>query len=276
MMGPAPPPPADDGPFSGMTITTDFENMALIATVQIDYEVTPGTQFKGFIETVLSFGPKKFWSFFAAGSGTIDNPPCEGKAVFIAGLNYEVPAERQQMLIDYSISKRPLPDEFKTMSGFFTQVAVVMPIPGTPNFSIDVVMFSLSVECTMGGEARLGLNFANGTTFYIGIYATAKVEINAGATIWFAPIPVAVSVAGHALVAAGAGGYYTYNSNAGSSFDITGFIIGKLDVEGCVWVLGFEECTGKFTVFEIGGEVNGRIGNNEYLDITPTFKFLSF
>lgn len=276
MMGPAPPSPADDGPFSGMTITTDFENMALIATVQVDYEVTPGTQFKGFIETVLSFGPKKFWSFFAAGSGTIDNPHCEGKAVFIAGLNYEVPAERQQMLIDYSISKRPLPDEFKTMSGFFTQVAVVMPIPGTPNFSIDVVMFSLSVECSMGGEARLGLNFANGTTFYIGIYAMAKVEIKAGATIWFPPIPVAVSVKGHVLVAAGAGGYYTYNSNAGSSFDITGFILGKLDVEGCVWVLGAEACTGTFTVFEIGGEVNGRIGNNEYLDITPTFKFLSF
>lgn len=271
-----PAPPEEDGPFSDLTITVDFEQMALIATVQLHYEISDGCFFNGFLETVLSFGSNKFWSFIAAGDGKIDNPVCEGKAVFIAGANYTIPPDRLQLVVDYSISGRPLPDEFKTMNGFFTQVAVVMPIPGTPNFSIDIVMFSLSVACTMGGEARLGLNFGPSTTFFFGVYALAKIEINANATIWFIPIPVALSVKGHLLVAAGAGGYFTYNSDAGASFDITGFILGELGVEGCVTVITEEFCTGPFTVFKIGGEINGRIGNNEYLEITPTFEFLSF
>lgn len=271
-----PAPPAEDGPFSDLTITVDFEKLALIATVQLHYEISDGCFFNGFLETVLSFGSNKFWSFIAAGDGKIDSPVCEGKAVFIAGANYTIPPDRLQLVVDYSISGRPLPDEFKTMNGFFTQVAVVMPIPGTPNFSIDIVMFSLSVACTMGGEARLGLNFGPSTTFFFGVYALAKVEINANATIWFIPIPIALSVKGHLLVAAGAGGYFTYNSDAGASFEITGFILGELGVEGCVTVITEEFCTGPFTVFKIGGEINGRIGNNEYLEITPTFEFLSF
>ena len=58
-----------------------------------------------------------------------------------------------------------------------------------------------------------------------------------------------------------------------ASFDITGFILGQLTMKGCVVVLGVESCFDA-TVFKVGGTINGRLGNNSYLDIQPTFEFL--
>lgn len=271
--GPAPfgPPVAEESPFSDMDIHVDLQMMALIMSVHVEKEISPGTGFKGDITSVISFGSKKFWFFLAAGEGKVSSPKCEGKAVFLAGVNYDVTAADKQLVVDYSISGRELPNEFATMNGFFTQVAVVMPIPGAPNFSVNFGIGSLTVECAIGGEARLGLNFGESTTFFFGVYATAWIKVDCEASLTI--VVVGVKLKAHLLVQAGAGGWFTYNSDAGASFDILGFIIGQLDFSVCLTSFGAETC-GDMTLFKLGGEVEGRIGAGEYMEITPTFEFL--
>ena len=53
-----------------------------------------------------------------------------------------------------------------------------------------------------------------------------------------------------------------------------GGVLGQLGVSGCIVALGVDVACGSFTLFKVGGEVKGRVGNNEYLDVTPTFSFL--
>lgn len=258
-------------PFSNMDIHVDLKMMALIMSVHVEEEISEGTSFKGDLSSVISFGSKKFWFFLAAGEGKIQSPKCEGKAIFLAGINYSVPDSTKKLIVDYSISERELPPEFATMNGFFTQVAVVMPIPGTPNFSVNFGIGKLTVECAMGGEARLGLNFGESTTFFFGVYATAWVKVDCEASLTIVVVGVKLKV--HAIVKAGAGGWFTYNSDAGASFDILGFIMGKLDFSVCLTSFGSETC-GDMTLFNVGGKVEGRIGSGAYMNITPTFEFL--
>lgn len=269
--GPSPQPePLADSPFTDMSLTPDFTKMALIAAYHIEKEISPGNSFKGDSNTVISFGPSKFWYFFYAGQGQITNPPCSGLAVFAAGLNYTLTGDQIKLFQDYSLSGIPLPDEFKTLTGFYTQVAATLPAPLPPSFSIDIAVAHITFTTTLGGETRLGLNFANATTFYIGIYSEAKMKFDASAGIKIGG--VGLSLSNKALLKAWASGFFTYNSDAGAFFDMSGGIKGELVFTGSAPMIGDVE----LTLFEVGGEINARLGNGSYYKVNPTFSFLGF
>jgi hypothetical protein len=88
-------------------------------------------------------------------------------------------------------------------------------------------------------------------------------------------IPIALVLKGNVLVYAGAGGWYTYNSNSGSSFKIKGIILGMVTGEGCIAIplLG-EKCSGTVNILTVGGTIEGQLGAGSYLNITPTFSIL--
>ncbi len=197
-------------PFIGIGLTFVPTTGEIYGSVNLNDTLSGGTTIVATAD--ISIGGDG-WFFLAGGTLTLSSPQISIEAGLLIGNHSmidEIKGEMQTVSYYYS-QFDSLPPEFpKSVSGFYFEGAVTMPIPGVPSasFSFGPIQGKLSV--TMGADLRLAMSFTgSGNTYDVGIdvFAQASVAIDANFQV------ACAAVSAEILADVGLGGEYQSNGN---------------------------------------------------------------
>ncbi|HKK27472.1 MAG TPA: carboxypeptidase-like regulatory domain-containing protein [Gemmatimonadota bacterium] len=165
-------------PFGNMAITMNFPEQRLEGSVQTDKDIAAGAHVKGASEMVISGKPSnRYWYFFTGAAFTLKTPHMSGKAALLLGsasLSGELLARFE------SYGRRPVPGQFHVINGFYMEGEAEIPVPICPNGAFDIGIASVEVWCDVWGDVRLGGNFQQANTYYVGVGAGIDAGVKGG------------------------------------------------------------------------------------------------
>jgi len=185
-------------PFGNMTMKFDYANKRLTGQLNMQQSITSGTSLSGLAQMV--FDPQGFY-LMSGGTLTMQSPEITGKAAVLIG-NYPTkdPAVTQILMQNsaYYGHFQQLPHGYTAtndIKGFFFEASASMPPPVIPTGSIDIGLVSAKLEVTIGGDARMGMNFSKANTYNIGfaLFADAEFELAMSAVVACAGINVSAN-----------------------------------------------------------------------------------
>jgi hypothetical protein len=204
----------------------------------------------------------------AGGGMEMSNPSIKGQAYMLFGnYNHQSSDRRsaiEDMLKEYSYYYQQL-NEFprgytnmQKVDGFFFEAGAEIPVPGVPNFDIDLGLVDAALEVTVGGDVRLGIAFGDNTTYNMGMGIFVNAYFRLGVSVIHACAGVEVGVR------AGVDADGNYSTNGDYSMQVTGYVL----LEGRVYAGGGLVCTSKCDGACVYDEAYGQIGFNAIGTIT--------
>jgi len=165
-------------PFGNMAITMNFPEQRLEGSVQTDKDIAAGAHVKGASEMVISGNPaNRYWYFFTGAAFTLKTPHMSGKAALLLG-SATLGGELLSRFESYG--RRPVPGQFHVINGFYMEGEVKIPVPVCPNGAFDIGIASVEVWCDVWGDVRLGGNFQQANTYYVGVGAGLDAGVKGG------------------------------------------------------------------------------------------------
>ncbi|MDP2584694.1 MAG: hypothetical protein Q8W47_11515 [Candidatus Palauibacterales bacterium] len=165
-------------PFGNMAITMNFPEERLEGSVQMDKDIAAGAHVKGTTEMVISGKPSdRYWYFFTGAAFSLKTPHMSGSAALLIGSA----TLKADLLARYAkYGRRPVPAQFHVINGFFMEGEVSIPVPICPNGAFDIGVASVEVWCNVWGDVRLGANFQQANTYFVGVGAGIDAGIKGG------------------------------------------------------------------------------------------------
>jgi hypothetical protein len=253
-------------PFGNLNMTYDMANHRLMGN--LSFTNTAGSmEIRGDAEIVVD----KYGYYFMAGGGMeMSNPSVKGQAFMLFGNYKHKSSDRrsaiENMLKDYSYyyqALAELPNGYLLMdevNGFFFEAGAEIPVPGVPNFDINLGLVDAALEVTVGGDVRLGIAFGDNTTYNMGMGIFVHAYFRLGVTAIHACAGVEVDVQ------AGVDADGTYSTNGNYTLQLTGYIV----LEGRVYAGGGLVCTSKCEGACVMTEASGQIRFNAVGTITES------
>lgn len=165
-------------PFGNMAITMNFPEQRLEGSVQTDKDIAAGAHVKGASELVISGKPSdRYWYFFMGAGFTLKTPHLTGSAALLIG-SKTLSADLLARFAKYG--RRPVPAQFHVINGFFMEGEVSIPVPICPNGAFDIGVADVEVWCNVWGDVRLGANFQQANTYFVGIGAGIDAGVKGG------------------------------------------------------------------------------------------------
>lgn len=251
-------------PFGNLNMTYDMENHRLMGN--LSFTNSAGSmEIRGDAEIVVD----KYGYYFMAGGGMeMSNPSIKGQAYMLFGnYNHQSSDRRnaiEDMLKEYSYYYQQLnkfPRGYTNMQkvdGFFFEAGAEIPVPGVPNFDINLGLVDAALEVTVGGDVRLGIAFGDNTTYNMGMGIFVNAYFRLGVSVIHACAGVEVGVR------AGVDADGNYSTNGDYSMQVTGYVL----LEGRVYAGGGLVCTSKCDGACVYDEAYGQIGFNAIGTIT--------
>lgn len=253
-------------PFGNLNMSYDMANHRLMGNLSFSNKA--GTmEIRGDAEIVVD----KYGYYFMAGGGMeMSNPSVKGQAFMLFGNYNHRSSDRrsaiENMLKDYSYyyqSLYELPRGYTNMQeidGFFFEAGAEIPVPGIPNFDINLGLVDAALEVTVGGDVRLGIAFSDNPTYNMGMGIFVNAYFRLGVSVVLACAGVEV----RARVGVDADG--NYSTNGDYSLEVKGYVV----LEGRVYAGGGFVCTSKCDGACVYDEAYGQIGFVATGDITNT------
>jgi len=165
-------------PFGNMAITMNFPEQRLEGSVQMDKDIAAGAHVKGTTEMVISGKPSdRYWYLFTGAAFSLKTPHMSGTAALLIGSA----TLKADLLARYAkYGRRPVPAQFHVINGFFMEGEVSIPVPICPNGAFDIGVASVEVWCNVWGDVRLGANFQQANTYFVGVGAGIDAGIKGG------------------------------------------------------------------------------------------------
>ncbi|MBO9564556.1 MAG: carboxypeptidase regulatory-like domain-containing protein [Niastella sp.] len=243
-------------PFGNLNMTYDMENHRLMGNLSFNNKAG-SMEIRGDAEIVVD----RYGYYFMAGGGMeMSNPSIKGQAYMLFGnYNHQSSDRRsaiENMLKEYSYYYQQL-NEFprgytnmQKVDGFFFEAGAEIPVPGVPNFDIDLGLVDAALEVTVGGDVRLGIAFGDNTTYNMGMGIFVNAYFRLGVSVIHACAGVEVGVR------AGVDADGNYSTNGNYSMQVTGYVL----LEGRVYAGGGLVCTSKCDGACVYDEAYGQIG----------------
>jgi hypothetical protein len=165
-------------PFGNMAITMNFPEQRLEGSVQMDKDIAAGAHVKGTTEMVISGKPSdRYWYLFTGAAFSLKTPHMSGTAALLIGSA----TLKADLLARYAkYGRRPVPAQFHVINGFFMEGEVSIPLPICPNGAFDIGVADVEVWCNVWGDVRLGANFQQANTYFVGIGAGIDAGVKGG------------------------------------------------------------------------------------------------
>jgi len=197
-------------PFGDLNVTYDFVNHVLEGTLHIDKDLSGSAHVTGDANSIVD---EDGWYFVAGAALTMSNPHIDGNAAIVFG-NHPMTDNIKQTVEKYSWiyqNQGNLPSSFpSTVSGFYFEGALSLPIPLIPSFDFNFGLVSAHLWTNVGGDIRLAILFSgNGNTYDAGVDVFADVGAGIGASIGIACGGMSAEV----LADVGLEGQYQSNGN---------------------------------------------------------------
>ncbi len=197
-------------PFGDLSVTYDFANHVLEGTLHIDKDISGGAHVKGDANSIVD---EDGWYFVAGAELKLSNPHMDGNAAIVFG-DHPMTDNIKQTVEKYSWiyqNQGNLPSSFpSTVSGFYFEGEVSLPIPIIPSFDFNFGLVSAKLWTNVGGDVRLAMLFSgDGNTYDAGIDVFADVGAGIGASIGIACGGMSAEV----LADVGLEGQYQTNGN---------------------------------------------------------------
>lgn len=213
-----------ESPIDGLNMVYDMEAHRLAGALHFANKA--GTvSVEGDVQMVID---RLGYYFMTAGSMEMHNPKVTGSAFMLFGdydhRNSDMRSSIEGTLRQYSeyyANMYELPNGYKNMdrlNGFFYEAAAAIPVPGIPNFDINLGVIEAALEVTVGGDVRVGMSFGETNMYNMGLGVFVDARFKLGAT--------ALNVCGGVdlSVRAGIDVDGTYWSNGNYELEATGFI----------------------------------------------------
>ena len=226
-----------DTPFGNMQWFYEFENSRLRGSVNVNTNIQNQIFLNGTAETIVDADG---WYFFGGLNMGMATPHLQGTAGILFG-NYPMTPEIKTTFSKYSgfyKQAKKLPPNFPTtVSGFFVEGEVEIPVPIFPDFDFDFGLVSAHLKKYIGCDFRLGMQFSEVNKYSVGADIFAKIEAGVGGTVGVACAMLSAS----ACAGIGLNGQYSSNGNwyAQGSGGVT--LSGKTTVG---WGLCDSKCNG--------------------------------
>ncbi|WP_276482611.1 carboxypeptidase-like regulatory domain-containing protein [Paraflavitalea pollutisoli] len=253
-----------EAPIEGLNMSYDMANHRLMGNLSFDNKAG-SMAISGDAELVVD---RYGYYFMSGGAMDMSNPSVRGSAFLLFGNYKHLSSDRQSaiedMLKEYSYYFRQLNEmprgytQLQQLDGFFFEAGAEIPVPGVPNFDIDLGLVDAALEVTVGGDVRLGINFGSTTTYNMGMGIFVNAYFRLGVSAIHACAGVEVGVR------AGVDADGTYNTNGNYNLAVTGYI----RLEGRVYAGGGLVCTSKCEGACVMSEAYGSIGFNAVGTIT--------
>ena len=177
-----------ESPIDGLNMVYDMEAHRLMGALHFQNKVGTMTV-QGDIEMVID---KLGYYFMAAGSMEMSNPKVTGTAFMLFG-DYDHKRSDMQGSIEetlkqyseYYINMHELPNGYLNMdrlNGFFFEAAASIPVPGIPNFDINLGVIDAALEVNVGGDVRVGMSFGETNMYNMGLGVFVDARFKLGAT----------------------------------------------------------------------------------------------
>ncbi len=173
-------------PFGNIKYTYDFQKHVLEGSLHID-QTLAGAKVEGDANSIVDGDG---WYFLAGASLSLPTPHIEGSAAIVFG-NHPMDNSIVTLVQKYSWFYQHygnLPKEFpSTVSGFYFEGAISLPVPVIPSFDFNFGLVSAKLWANIGGDVRLSMLFSgNGNNYSAGINIFADVGAGVGASIGIA------------------------------------------------------------------------------------------
>ncbi|WEK33424.1 MAG: carboxypeptidase-like regulatory domain-containing protein [Candidatus Pseudobacter hemicellulosilyticus] len=242
-------------PIGGMNMIYDLENARLMGSLHIDNKIG-SLDMKGDAEVVID---KYGYYFLAGGSVEMSNPKITGRAFILMGDYTHRSSDRrsaiEDMLKEYSyyyINRGEMPKGYTDMTalnGFFIEAGATIPVPGVPNFDIDLVVLSAALEVNVGGDVRLGMQFGETNMYSMGMAVWVEARFSVG----ISGINVCAGTDLRVMAGVDLEGFYYSNGNYSMTAE------GYVRLQGTAWYgIGFfctAACEGACVKDEAGGTI---------------------
>lgn len=248
-------------PLGDVQLFINFEEQRYEGSLEFSGAIATGLSAQGTAELQFSGRPgARYWYVFSGANFTLNSPHVEGTAAFITGDVVLPPALLQKAS---AYLTKPIPSSFHDIDGFYLNGRVTVPVPICPSGSFDIGVAKVAVWCDVWGDLRLGMNWQNATTLFVGSATGADVGVSAKFGLG-----LCVSVWGQALYELGAQGSYRSDGawyvQGGTSLDLRG---------GASYGVGVDDfCLDKSKSFTIGLGADAQLGYNWDTDTGSYFR----
>ncbi len=176
-----------DTPFGDINFTYDFQKHEMLGSLNIKKDLAGGAKVEG---TANAMVDDQGWYFVAGASLKLSNPKVDAMAAILFG-DHPMDDEIKYIVQQYSWvykHKGALPPEFPaTVSGFYFEGEVDVPIPVIPTFDFNFGIVTAKLWANIGGDVRLAMTFTgDGNTYAAGIDVFADVGAGIGGSIGIA------------------------------------------------------------------------------------------
>ena len=172
-----------DTPFGNMEWFYEFENSRLRGSVNVNTNIKNQIFINGTAETIVDGDG---WYFFGGLSMGMSTPHLQGIAGILFG-NYPMTQSIKTTFSKYSgfyKQAKKLPPNFpSSVSGFFFEGEVEIPIPIFPDFDFNFGLVSARLKKYVGCDFRLGMEFSEVNKYSVGADVFAKLVAGVGGTI---------------------------------------------------------------------------------------------
>ena len=172
-----------DTPFGNMTWTYDFEQGRLWGNLHIEKQIAGKISLSGDANNIVDGDG---WYLLGGITMSMASPSYSGQAGVLFG-NYPMTNEIKTKFQDHSWvykNKGVLPPTFpKSVSGFFFEGSVEVPIPIFPDFDFDFGLVTAKLTKSVGADVRFKTEFGETNTYGAGVDVFAKIEVGVGGTI---------------------------------------------------------------------------------------------
>jgi hypothetical protein len=174
-------------PFGDISFTYDFQRHVLLGTLNIKKDLSGGASIEG---TGNALVDEDGWYFDAGAKLKLKSPKVDAMAALVFG-DHPMDDDIKTLVKQYSWvykHKNNLPSEFPaTVSGFYFEGEVDVPIPVIPSFDFNFGIVSAKLWANVGGDLRLAMTFAgDANTYDAGVDLFADVGAGVGASIGIA------------------------------------------------------------------------------------------
>ena len=163
-------------PFGQLSIVVNFPLERFEGSMDIDGYLTDGLYADGRAEMIVSGAPgNRYWHIYSGMGFRLDTPRLEGTAALLIG-NTTLSG---RLLADFNqYSVHGVPPDFYRIRGFFLEGQVSWPVPICPSGGFDIGVASVGISCNIRGDLRMGMNFLENDTYYLGALAGINVAAN--------------------------------------------------------------------------------------------------